>query len=327
MYKINYKYRQFLFFLIKLAIVVGAFYFIYKKTIHNKTISLTDFILQLEQIFSGNYKAIMYLFGFTIFNWFFEILKWKKLVSTIKNISILQATKQSLGSHTASLFTPNRIGEYGAKAFYFHKNKRKKIVLLNLISNVIQMIITVLFGIAGLVFLVTNYDVDLPIFRMRRLVYYLAIIIVSLLGGRFFISKKIRGFYLNKIINFIKKLPKIIVVKAFLFSIIRYFIFSHQFYFLLRLFGVETDYYTIVMLIFAMYIIASIIPSLPMFDWLIKGSVAVFIFSFVPINELIIVSITLLMWLLNFALPAIIGSYFVLNFKFFDTNNRNKTET
>jgi hypothetical protein len=319
--KVNYKYRQFLFFLIKLAIVVGAFYFIYQKTIHNQTIALSEFILQLEHHFSDNYLVILWLFGFTFFNWFFEILKWQTLVSSIKKITFLEATKQSLGSLTASLFTPNRIGEYGAKAIYFYKNDRRKIVLLNLISNVSQMTTTVLFGICGLLFLVLNFEVDFPILKSRRLIYFLVIIVISAFSGRFFISKKIRGFYWSKIILFIKGLSKKILIKTLAFSIIRYLIFSHQFYYLLLIFSVQIDYNTLMILIFAMYIIASLIPSLPMFDWLIKGSVAVFVFGKVDINELVIVSITSLMWLLNFALPAIFGSYFVINFKFLTKKN------
>jgi len=313
---ISYKYRQFLFFLIKLSIVVGAFYFIYQKTIHNNTISLSDFLIQIEQKLFSNKKAILILFIFTFFNWFFEIIKWKILVSSIKNISIVTSAKQSLGSLTASLFTPNRIGEYGAKAFYFYKKDRKKVLLLNLISNMSQMLITVTFGVWGLVYFMLNFEVDLPLFRLRRFIYYFAIVVASLFGGRYFISKKIRGFYFAKIINFLKSLSSLLILKTVFFSVVRYVIFSHQFYFLLQLFGVETDYYELMMLIFTMYLIASVIPSLPMFDWLIKGSVAVFIFSFVQVNELVIVSITTLMWLLNFGIPAIIGSYFVMNFRF-----------
>ena len=315
MRNINYKYRQFLFFIIKLSIVVGAFYFIYNKTIHNSVISLPEFIIQLENTFSGNYTSIFILFLLSFLNWFFEILKWKTLVTSIKNISVLEATKQSLGSLTASLFTPNRIGEYGAKVLYFLKNERKKVLLLNLISNVSQMLITILFGLCGLIFLLLNFEVDLPILKSRRLIYYLAILVIGVFSGRFFFSKKIRGFYLAKIITFIKKLTGIIVFKTLVFSVIRYLIFSHQFYFLLKIFGVEVDYFTLILLIFAMYLIASAIPSLPMFDWLIKGSVAVFVFGLIPINELVVVSITTIMWLLNFALPSVVGSYFVLGFK------------
>jgi len=183
------------------------------------------------------------------------------------------------------------------------------------------MAVTVLFGLIGLIFIINTYEVNIPIFRMRKLAYYTAILVISVFGGHFFITKKIRGFYFNKIVLFFKSLPKSIIIKTLFFSIIRYLIFSHQFYYLLQLFGVDLDYFILIKLIFAMYLFASIIPSLPMFDWLIKGSVAVFVFGLIGVNELIIVTITSLMWLFNFALPAIIGSYFVLNFKYTFTNN------
>ena len=64
-----------------------------------------------------------------------------------------------------------------------------------------------------------------------------------------------------------------------------------------------------------MYFIASILPSLTIFDWAIKGSVAIFLFGFVEVNALTIVTITTLMYVLNFAVPALFGSIFVLNFK------------
>lgn len=79
-------------------------------------------------------------------------------------------------------------------------------------------------------------------------------------------------------------------------------------------FGGEIDYLSAMPIIFSMYFIASIIPGFVIFDWLIKGSVAVSLFSVLGVNELIIVSTTSLMWLLNFAFPSIIGSYFVLSF-------------
>ena len=64
-----------------------------------------------------------------------------------------------------------------------------------------------------------------------------------------------------------------------------------------------------------MYLFASIIPTLALFDWLIKGSIAVWLFGFVGVNEIAIISITTIMWLLNVALPGIVGGFFVLKFK------------
>lgn len=310
----QYKTKQFFFFLLKLAIVSGAFYFVYTKTIHNESIRFEVFVQQLERTLFTDYNAIFILSCFTVGNWFFEILKWKTLASFCRSISFSEAFQQSLGSLTASLFTPNRIGEYGAKAIYFKKGNRRKIMLLNLLSNMMQMTVTILMGSVGLFFFFTHFDVDFDLFRLRKLAYILAFVLIFAITGSLTGYKKIRGFYVDKIIKFVKGIPFKVHFLSGGFSIIRYLIFSHQFFFLLRLFGVETDYLTLITLITSMYLLASLVPSLALFDWLIKGSVAVWIFTFIGINELVIITITLLMWCLNFGLPALVGSYFVLNF-------------
>ena len=146
-----YKTKQFFFVLIKLSIVMGAFYFIYNKLTTNEELDFYNFIdfLSKNAVFSS--KNIIFLLFLTIFNWFFEILKWQNLVSFIKKISFKEALEQSLGALTASLFTPNRIGEYGAKAIYFAKQFRKRILLLNLLGNSFQMLITTIFGVIGFI--------------------------------------------------------------------------------------------------------------------------------------------------------------------------------
>ncbi|WP_233098763.1 lysylphosphatidylglycerol synthase domain-containing protein [Aureibaculum flavum] len=308
------KTKQFFFFLIKLAIVVGAFYFIYDKIIHNDQLPIRDFIIQLEKSIFKSYTTILILIAFTTCNWFFEIVKWKTLVSNIKNISFYNAFQQSLGSLTASLFTPNRIGEYGAKAIYYKKGNRRKVMLLNLLGNSSQMAITVLLGIVGLTYVFINFDIEIDLYRFRKAGYILAILLVILIGGSIKGFKKIRGFYIDKIIQFFKKIPLSLHFKTLLFSFLRYVFFSHQFYFLLTVFGVDLNYSTAMALITSMYLLASVVPSLALLDWLVKGSVAIWVFSLVGVNELIIVTITLLMWILNFGFPAMIGSYFVLNF-------------
>ena len=116
---LSHKSKQFFWLLIKLSIVVGCGYFIYQKLLENDQLQFSDFwqILMKNEAFSS--KNILFLFVFTFFNWFFEVLKWKELVSFVKKISFSEALKQSLASLTTSLITPNRIGEYGAKAMYF----------------------------------------------------------------------------------------------------------------------------------------------------------------------------------------------------------------
>ncbi len=318
---LQYKTKQFLFLLVKLTIIVGALYFIYNKVVHNEQLEFSVFIEQLEATIFNNYGTLFTLFVFSFLNWFFEIIKWQTLASFVHKTSFISAAKQSLGSLTASLFTPNRIGEYGAKAVYFKKGNRRKIMLMNLVSNSTQMLITTVFGIVGLLYFFTHYTVEIEVFRLRRAAYLVMFLIAFVFLGKKIGYKKIRGFYIDKIIRFLKEIPFKTHFKTVFFSAIRYLIFSHQFYYLLLIFNIQIDYTTAMSFISSMYLLASLVPSLSFFDWLIKGSVALWVFSFVGNYELVVVTISLVMWALNFGIPAIFGSYFVLNFSFATTTN------
>ncbi|WP_411893298.1 lysylphosphatidylglycerol synthase domain-containing protein [Winogradskyella sp. A2] len=304
-----------MFVLIKLSIVVGAGFFIYTKLVKNENLLFSKFIAFLVENDPFSAKNVAFLIILTIFNWFFEILKWQKLVQVLQKISFKNALEQSLGGLTASLITPNRIGEYGAKIMYFTGRLRGKIVLLNLLGNIYQMTITTVFGIIGLILLVNSYDVDINYYRVTRFVFILlAIAIISFFGvkhKRF----RVKGHSFVDIIDFIKTIDINVHIKTLVFSLLRYLIFSFQFYFLLKVFGVNIEYIDAMVIISSMYLLASIIPSISIFDVVIKGSVAVFLFSYLKVNELTVLSITTSMWLLNFVLPSIFGSYYVLNFK------------
>jgi hypothetical protein len=311
-----YKTKQFFFVLIKLSIVVGAFYFIYQKLTNNADLSFSIFVtfLTKNNIFSP--KNIVFLVFLSIFNWFLEILKWQKLVSYTKKISFKSAAEQTLGSLTASLFTPNRIGEYGAKAIYYLSSFRKRIMLINLLGNLLQMVVTVILGIIGFRFFISEYDININYYKLARIAM-LGLMTVILIGFGIRKSKfTIKGFSLEKIKNFVLNFSKVTIAYGFVLSLLRYTIFSFQFYYLLHIFGVNINYLNAMIIITSMYLLASIIPSIFIFDVIIKGSVAIYLFTFIGVNELTILSIVTIMWLLNFVLPSLFGSFYVLNFNF-----------
>jgi Lysylphosphatidylglycerol synthase TM region len=312
---VPYKTKQFFFVLIKLSIVVGAFYFIYSKITKNESLEFSTFLsfLNEKNVFSTKNISILILLSF--FNWFFEILKWQHLVGTLKHISFISALEQSLGGLTASLITPNRIGDYGAKAIYFTKKLRTKIVLLNLLGNMAQMTVTTLFGLVGLFFFLNAYSIDINFYKITRFASIILIIGLLALFGMKQKRFKIKGVSFTAILTFIKSISIKTHSLNLALSFIRYLIFSFQFYYLLIAFGVDISYANAMMAITSMYVLASIIPTISIFDVVVKGSIAVFLFDYLHISELTILSITTTMWLLNFVIPSIIGSYFVLNFK------------
>ncbi len=309
MYNIWNNYKSALILIIKLVLVFGAFYFISNKIASNEILKNDVFYSFLQIHILNNYLVLITILLFSITNWLLEISKWKLLVSCIKQISFFQAIQESLSSLTASLLTPNKIGEYGAKALYYPVNERRKIVMFNFLGNFSQMNTTVFFGFIGLFFLGREIPLQFHITFFQALGF--SLLIGTLL---FYLFKNLWLKYWFKFKANLYAIPISIHIKNYVFSVLRYLIFSHQFYFLLIIFGVDFDYFTLISLIFIMYLIASVIPGFLLFDWLIKGSVAVSVFGVYEINEIVILSIISIMWILNFAIPSVIGSYYILTF-------------
>ena len=187
-------------------------------------------------------------------------------------------------------------------------------MLLNLIGNMLQMGTTILFGSFGLWFFINRYTLELDFVKLSlgflMVVLFLFVIAFGLRHPKF----RIKGFSLHKIREFIRGISSDLNIKAFLFSMIRYLIFSFQFYFLLQIFDVNISYLSAMMIITTMYLLSSIVPSIFIFDVVIKGSVAVYLFGIIGVNDLTVLCVVTLMWLLNFVIPSVFGSYYVLNF-------------
>lgn len=314
-FDVPYKTKQFFFLLIKLSIVVAAFYFMYSKLTQNDNLQLEAFIAFLKEKDTFSPQNILFLIVLSSFNWCFEILKWQRLVLSIKPISFKNALEQSLGGLTASLITPNRIGEYGAKAVYYAKPLRSKIVLLNLLGNMAQMTVTTILGLIGFIAFLNQYPLNIAYHEVVKIGLIIVLLTVIVGFGMRLTRFKIKGHSLERVIGFIKNTASKTLVSVLLLSLIRYVVFSFQFYYLLLMFGVNLDYSETMITLTSMYLLASILPSLLVFDVLIKGSVAVFLFGFSGINEFTVVAVVTLMWLFNFGLPSFFGSYFVLSFK------------
>ena len=303
MIAIPHKAKQFLLVLVKVLIVGLAFFYIYQHLQGDKAISLKSIVEYLS------IKEVLILLLFTSANWFFEVLKWQNLVNSFKQISFFEATRQTFGSLTASIFTPNRIGEYGAKMLYFKKENAKRIVLLNFVHNSSQMLATTLFGVIGMFF--STFNIQHSTFNIFVFIGFVIIILIAV----FFRKIEIYGVSIQKLISKISQLSFKTHERNLYFSLMRYLIFSTQFLMMLLFFDVEIDIKTAFLTIFTMYFLASILPSIHIMDVAIKGSVALYLFSKLGIEDWKILTVTSLMWFFNLVLPVVLGSYFVLRFK------------
>ena len=303
MISISHKTKQFGVFIIKLLIVIAAFYFIYHQLANNSKLDWDKFL----DLFKKNQSVagITFLLFLSFLNRYFEILKWQNLAQEVAVISKMEATKQVLAALTFGVFTPVGIGEYVGKALYFEKKETKKIIFLNLICNGIQVLVTGLFGLIGMVMLGYYY------WSILLILSCVVVILISFFTKRILIQ----GHSIENFISRINAIPKKIHHKNILLGLCRYLVFSHQYYFLFVAFDVNLPYLTLMATITTVYLLASIIPSFQFLDFALKGSLAVYFLGKLGVNEWVTVFVTTLMWFLNVVLPVVIGSYYVLIFK------------
>ncbi len=310
----SHKANQFFSLVLKILVVLAAVFFIWHKIANDEQMDFQDFLNNLVKYKVFSFENVIILIVLTIVNWYFEILKWQNLSSHVRENSFRASMRESLASFTAAIFTPSRIGEYGAKCLYYTRAAWRKIIFLNFLGNTAQLFATYFFGIAGLIFLITSLDLPLPFFN--------AILVIGLLLGPFVLywvmkrfKIRLKGYSIRRLEESFNNVSKKIRWKTILYASIRFLIFTHQFYFLLVLFQIDRPYSLLISAVFGTYILASIIPTMIIFDAFIKGGFAVWIFGFLQVPQIVVLSIVLTVWILNFGLPGLAGSFYVLKYK------------
>ncbi|WP_029034114.1 lysylphosphatidylglycerol synthase domain-containing protein [Salinimicrobium terrae] len=310
----SHKANQFFSLVLKILVVLAAVSFIWYKVTRDEAMDFDRFVEILEDYRIFSFTNLIVLVILTILNWYFEILKWQNLSSHVRENSFKVATRESLASFTAAIFTPSRIGEYGAKCLYYTRAAWRKIIFLNFLGNTAQLFATYFFGIAGLLFLITSLDLALPVFNIilvSCLLFAPFILYVAMKKFRI----RIKGYSIKRLEESFQNVSEEIKWKTIIFASIRFLIFTHQFYFLLLQFKVDVSYPLLISAVFSTYVLASIIPTMIIFDAFIKGGFAVWIFGFLEVPQIIILTVVLTVWILNFGLPGLAGSYYVLRYK------------
>lgn len=316
MISVQHKAKQKLVTALKVLVLVTISYVLFQKLNETNTQTWNQFRTSFSVNIVSTIRALTIALLLTTINWIFEILKWKTLVSNIKKISYHSAFKQTMAAHSAALITPARAGDYGVKAIFSIPKNRKKIVLYNFYGNITQLVVTILFGAFGLLFIWKTITETTAI--KTKTIFIGTILLCALLVAFYLIRNKtllFKGLTLQSAYRFFKEMNANTKYKVLLFSVLRYLVFSSMFYFLLCFFGEAVALVPAIYFIFSMYLLVSILPTFFIFDVLVRGGVAVWLFSFLEIPEITVLCTVLTMWLFNFVLPAVCGSYYIASYK------------
>ncbi|GGE37622.1 lysylphosphatidylglycerol synthase domain-containing protein [Psychroflexus planctonicus] len=309
MFKTKNKTKQNFILLIKILLAVWSCGYIFSKIKEEQANFITAFESTSNFSLWLIFGMVFILLFLSLLNWFFEILKWKILVSEVCPISLKTASIQSLIAHAVAVFTPNRIGDFGAKILFFTSEKHQRILGLNFLNNMAQMAVTVLFGIMG--FLLLN---EIFFDFLQKLQFHLVFWVIFSLVLMYFLLK----YFFKKTFTAIQTNLKLTTKKkgqVFAFSLLRYLLFSHQYFIIGWALGWNIDYAQAMPFIFVLYLVASILPSIFILDTALKAGIGIYLFNMLDVSSYIIVVISSIMWLVNFAFPAIVGNVLLLQLK------------
>lgn len=267
------------------------------------------------------------LLGLMLLNWFLECVKWQYLCRRVEKISLWRAVQSVFCGLSWAVFTPNRIGEYGGRVMFLSPRKRVYGVVGMGVGALAQLVITNTFGALACSWFLISYQ---QINGGLGIMLVVLAILVAIGFMVLYFNIKVLDKWLRKI-AFLKRFYRFFsllgrygrteLVLVFLISLMRYAVFSTQYFMLLRLLGIDASVFALFGMIFLLFFIQSALPSLDLLDVGVRSLTAGYIFSFVTDQELTVMAVVASVWFVNLILPAIMGLGFVLKMNLFGTSN------
>lgn len=261
-------------------------------------------------------------------NWGIETRKWQLLINHVQRFSFFRAFKSVLAGCSVTMLTPNRIGEYGGRILYVEEKNRIKAISLSLVGSISQLLITMVMGCIGLLYLrYLSHNNNgaltvLPEFWGDLLIYLsiglTVILLLFYLRLGWLVRTMERLPSLQKIVNHIRVLDEFDdrqLVKILLLSFVRYLVFVLQYVLMLQVMHIEIALWLCFWLMTAFYLVMAVAPSIGFIELPVRVSASWVIFKLYTSNELGVGTASLGIWLINLVIPAVIGSLLILSIK------------
>lgn len=256
-------------------------------------------------------------------NWLLESLRWKYLLKGIEKIAFFSSIKSVMIGLSCSIFTPLRLGEYFGRPMLISKEKRIEAVLANIVGSISQNIVT--FGLGFIAYILLVYDNKAQFISSQAhiiLIFLLFFIIGVSIFMYFFssiwlqISKKIKILNTKiKYLHFLSNYNKADLLKILLLSFLRYIVFFSQYYFLLILFNININILNAFTAIGLSYVFLFSLPGIPIADIGLRASLSLFFIGLYTNNDVSIIFASSSLWLINIAIPALVGTVILLKNK------------
>ena len=249
-------------------------------------------------------------------NWLLEARKWKLLMRPALPLSLGTSLRAVLSGVAVSLFTPNRIGEYGGRILFVPSKYNWRAVLATLVGSFGQNLVHVTFGLLALAFFIFGIEA-LPVQVEKGLVWLMGLTVIALYA--IYINLAPLSTWLMEIkpvkwlqrpwraLGHLQAITRADLGYALGFALLRYITFSTQFVLLLVFFDVSVPIPWIAAGVAVMFLMQTSIPLPPFVDVMARSELALILWMSFEVNELAVMSASFFLWIINLLVPAFFG--------------------
>lgn len=256
--------------------------------------------------------------GLVPLNLSLEVIKWRWLCRFAQPLTWKQALLSFLAGLGLSFITPNRIGEYPGRLLYLKRKHTLRLISVSLLGILSQMISLFLLGALGLIYVNLRYPGLFP-----------KISLLLCLGAMVFLGlvylfhdawqprlSRIRWFRQGKVLSRLAvQIPWKDQAGILGLSLVKALVYTAQYLILLDWAGVFPFQGEGFFLGGLFFWTNAMIPGWFLLELGPRSQIGIFIFGLVSENTLGIVAATVGLWIINLALPALLGTLVILRMK------------
>ena len=262
-----------------------------------------------------------------IANWSIEMYKWDLLIGSKLDTFWRTAVKGVLTGTTFGVFTPNRSGEFIGRTLALGPDQRVTGIVLSVVNGLAQSMATMTFGIIGFIYLLETIAIGslgttavIVLQLMLVTLWVLSIFIYFRMDVAISMVERIpflRNY--SKRINRAFGLPPRFLNKLYLLSLLRFSTFIAQYCIVFSLIFDSPNWVEVAGLSMVTLFSSTILSVIPIPDVFIKEAVALSYFGLFQFDLALVATGVLAVWLINIAIPAVIGAFILFSYRIFRT--------
>ena len=282
--------------------------------IYNKVL-VNEQWTNLKQVFALHMRSIQIwewfiLLSLMLINLWIESVKWKTVVADNNPLPISTAFKSVIIGQAFAFFTPNRVGEYAGRTMFLSTGNKLLGLTQMAWTSYAQLLVTICIGSVALFVnlsyypwlqgaLVIGFQLTIPLILLASLYLY-------------FYRRTWQGklSFLNVI-----QISNITKIQLLGWSLLKYAIFIGQYLWVAYLLQIQIPIVTIFLCLAILFLLLSILPTISITELVVRGQLFIMILAPFYSNKASAVSLSSIIWGVNFLIPAIMGTILLLGYR------------